>query len=1166
MIKIFSKKIKQSFIVSLIVLYILKSQSTKILNKVFYKAMILSKIFLATLLALQFQIHPALSATTTIDSSNVNASSIAPNDIINFTGGGSLIVNSGKNFDSLVTSGTFGNINFSTANSLNITNSIGTSISPLNNISYNANGTLNLSGDLYLNNGITTATNNSGIINLNSSAISAQKIESSIGTSSLLLKELSISQDIGAVFTKDVNVTKLINNGNSSEISGSGNLNFINADINDNLKISSSGNVNIGSVGLNLSGETINTGKISIANAKTLTINNNGTSLTNIEIIGSGKITINNAKNLNILGNVDGINGSINIEDLDPNAPTNSSKTGTITLSGKTTQTIKSSIGDASTISTKLINLNISNVVSSSNPSISNGIVLENNAYLNNIRFTNLVDTSKISIAASKSINLSKNISETSGGKGILTGAGKLILNGTSTQTIDATLGTSSSDRLGELEINNTAKITLNDESYIDKLTLSKISSLANNSSLNISNLDIQKSLKISGSGTFEVANLNIENGEDLTFEDEKIMKITTTITGTGAIKTSSSGTGNILFSSNSDINVATQIGESSARLNKISVNNDKAVNFNSDVFASSVNFTNLIGQSKITISTAKTLDITGDISNLSDSIISGDGTLKLSGTSKEQNIYTKIGSNANPLNALQINNPFGATFYQDSFVSTLTLTSSAIKIVGKTLTINSALNLTNQSFTSKVIDVFGKINSQNLTVADSTNISFDYSNNNANLAYTNNSAIPTQYTIIESANAISGDIASVKVSDNSYLFDNTLKIDGNKIVTEIKTSDNFNIANIGDQNYKILEGTLSSSTNLAPKFFRISNKENLNLALTSLKPISLETFINNALSVNDITFNTISSHVKNINLDKATDSKNKNNKIEKSKNFELWGQIFGDKSLQKSNDSKQKFTTNNYGGIIGIDHLIKSEDNDMIIGSAITINKAQINDDLKIHSNNANYYQLTLYNNNFSKIFEGFYSKNLANFSFNKYSNLRNIKIEDYRQTVKSNFGGKSYSFESGIGYKAKIFDNFSITPDFSIQYFKFSQNSYTEKGLNDVILKVKGTNYNELISKFGIDFASNFSYSQVQYKPNFSISWDRKLKNNRQLMRANFVNGNQEISNDLTILQRDKLNLGLGLNVMAQENHKFNFKYNLQYANRYINNGGFAEYSWEF
>jgi outer membrane autotransporter protein len=1123
------------------------------LNKVFLKAINLSQFFLATLLALQFQIRPALSATTTIDSSNN----------LNFTGDGSLIVDSAKTFNSITTTGAFGNINFSTTNSLTIANSIGTSVSPLNNISYNANGTLNLGGDLYLNNGVTTTNKDSGIINL-TSEITPQTIESSLGTSEYMLNQLSINNaSRGAIFKKDVNVTKLVNKQNGSEISGSGNLNFINADINDNLKISSSGNVNIGNVGLNLNGETVNSGTISIANTKTLIINNSSTSLTNLAIAGSGKIIINDAKTLNVLGNISGATSSINaLAVTNAGDPIN---TAVLSLSGKITQTIQASIGDAST---RITNLNVNNVISSEKPSISNGIALENDAYLNNIRFTNSANTSKISIATGKNISLSKNISETSGGKGILTGAGKLILDGDTDQTIDANLGTSSTDRLGELQIDNTSKITLNDESYITKLTSSKITSLANNSLLNISNLDVQKSLKISGSGAFEIALLNIENGKSLTFEDDKIIKITNAVTGDGAIKTSSSGTGNILFSSNSDINVATQIGESLARLNKISVGSDKAVNFNSDVFASSINFTNSAGQSKIAISPAKTLDISGDISNLSDSIITGDGTLNLSGTSKEQNIYAKIGDSANPLNTLQINNPFGAIFYQDSFVNTLTLTSGAIKIAGKTLTIDSGLDLTNQSFTSKVIDDFGKINSQNLTVADSTNISFDYSNNNANLAFTSTSSTntATQYSIIESANAISGDIATVKVSDNSYLFDNILKINGNKIVTEIKTSDNFNRDNIGDQNYKLLEGTLSSSTNLTSKFFRISSKENLNLALTSLKPISLETFINNALSVNDITFNAISSHVKNINLDKAIDPKNKNNKIEKSKNFELWGQIFGDKSLQKSNDSKQKFTTNNYGGIIGFDHLIKGEDNDMIIGSAITINKASTTDDLKIHSNDANYYQLTLYNNNFSKNYEGFYSKNLANLSFNKYKNLRNIKIENYQQTAKSNFGGKSYSFESGLGYKAKIFDNFSITPDFAIQYFNFSQNSYTEKGLNDVILKVKSANYNELISKFGIDFAGNFSHSQVQYKPNFSISWDRKLKNNRQLMRANFVNGNQEISNDFTILQRDKLNLGLGLNVLAQENHKFNFKYNLQVANRYLSNGGLAEYSWEF
>ncbi len=1115
----------------------------------------------------QLYSQPALSATATIDSSNISASSIGDNDTVNFTGGGSLIVDSGKTLYSLTTETPYGNVNFSAPNNLTLTNSIGTSSKPLNNISFNANGSLILGGDVYLNNGITTATNNSGNINLNSNNI-LQKIESTIGTNNYNLKELSINQDKGAIFNKDVNITNLINNGVGSEISGSGNLNFINAEINDNFKISNSGNVNIGGTKLDENGNTVNLGTISIITNKALTINNNTTSLSNLSIADSGKIIINNTKNLNILGNISGANGSINIEDVSKAGdPANS---GTLTLSGKITQTIEASIGSSSTSLSNLVNLNVNNVLSSTKPSISDGVVLSNDAYLNNIRFTNITDISKISIATGKSINLLRNIAESSGGSGIITGAGKLILNGTSTQTIDANLGTSTTDRLGELQINSTSKITLNDASYLEKLTSSKISSLANNSTLNISTLEVQKSLKISGSGDFEVKTLNIATAENLTLENDKTIKITNAIDGGGAIKTNSANTGNMFFSSSTNINVASQIGESSAYLNKIIVNNADgiAVNFNNDVFASSLNFTNSSGQSKIAIATAKTLNISGDITNLSDSIISGAGTLKLSGTTKEQNIYAKIGADATKLGALEINNPFGVTFYQNSFVETLTLTNGAIKIAGKTLTINDNLNLTNQSFTSKIINDFGKINAKNLTIDASTNIAFDYSNTNIDLDYAPESsslAFTTPYTIMEST-AISGGINLVKVSDNSYLFDNILEKSGNNIVTKIKLSDNFNSATVGAQNYVFLENIMSSSGNLSAKFFRISNKENLNLALTSLKPISPETFINNALSVNDIATNSIFSHVKNINLAKVIDPKSKKNKIEKSKNFELWGQLFGEKSMQESNDSKQKFTNNNFGGIIGIDRLIKSKNNDIIIGSAITINKASIADDLKIHSNDANYYQLSLYNNNFSKIYKGFYSKNLANFSFNQYKNLRNIKIENYQQIAKSNFSGKSYSFESGFGYKAKIFNNFSITPDLSLQYFKFSQNSYKEKGLEDITLKVKRANYDEFIAKFGVDFAGNFTYSEIQYKPNFSISWDRKLKNNRQLMRANFVNGNQEISNYLTILQRDKLNLGLGLNFLTQDNHKFNFKYNLQLAKSYLNNGGFAEYSWEF
>ena len=1115
----------------------------------------------------QLYSQPALSATAIIDSSNILASSIGDNDTVNFTGGGSLIVNSGKTLDSLSTASTFGNVNFSTANNLTLTNSIGTSSKPLNNISFNANGSLILGGDVYLNNGITTATNNSGNINLNSNNI-LQKIESTIGTNNYNLKELSINQDKGAIFNKDVNITNLINNGVGSEISGSGNLNFINAEINDNFKISNSGNVNIGGTKLDENGNTVNLGTISIITNKALTINNNTTSLSNLSIADSGKIIINNTKNLNILGNISGANGSINIEDVSKAGdPANS---GTLTLSGKITQTIEASIGSSSTSLSNLVNLNVNNVLSSTKPSISDGVVLSNDAYLNNIRFTNIADISKISIATGKSINLLRNIGESSGGSGIITGAGKLILNGTSTQTIDANLGTSTTDRLGELQINSTSKITLNDASYLEKLTSSKISSLANNSTLNISTLEVQKSLKVSGSGDFEVKTLNIATAENLTLENDKTIKITNGITGLGAIKTNSANTGNMFFSSSTNINVASQIGESSAYLNKIIVNNADgiAVNFNNDVFASSLNFTNSAGQSKIAIASAKTLNISGDVNNLSDSIISGAGTLKLLGATKEQNIYAKIGTVATKLGALEINNPFGVTFYQDSFVETLTLTNGAIKIAGKTLTINDNLNLTNQSFTSKIIDDFGKINAKNLTIDASTNIAFDYSNTNIDLEYAPSPsalAFAPTYTIMEST-AISGDINLVKVSDNSYLFDNILETKDNKIITKIKVSDNYNEANIGSEDYQTLNNALASS-NLASKFVRISNKENLNLALTSLKPIPIETTINNALNVNDTTFSAISSHLKNFDLTTAINNpsdKNTNNK--KSKKIELWGQLFGNKLTLKSNDSKQKFNNNNYGGIIGFDRLIKSKDNDILIGSAIAINKSRIFDDLKIHNNNIDSYQIALYNINYSKINEGFYSKNLANLSLNKYKNLRTLKIENYREDLKSNFSGKSYSFESGFGYKFKIIDDFSITPDLSIQYFKLSQDSYTEKAQADSSLAVKGFNYNEFIAKLGVNFAGKFTYSEYEYKPNFAISWDRKLKNNRQLTQSNFVSGGDSNINSLKILQRDKLNLGFGLNLADKNNQRLNLKYDLQLANHFVNNVGFVEYSWEF
>ncbi len=118
------------------------------MKKAFLKPTISPKTFLVSLLLIQFYAQPALSATTDISATDVNASSISAGNIINFTGAGSLVVDANKTFDSLTTSSTFGNINFS-SNNLTVTNSIGISEKALNNISFNSDKTLTLGGDLF---------------------------------------------------------------------------------------------------------------------------------------------------------------------------------------------------------------------------------------------------------------------------------------------------------------------------------------------------------------------------------------------------------------------------------------------------------------------------------------------------------------------------------------------------------------------------------------------------------------------------------------------------------------------------------------------------------------------------------------------------------------------------------------------------------------------------------------------------------------------------------------------------------------------------------------------------------------------------------------------------------------------------------------------------------
>ena len=157
----------------------------------FYKS--LSAKFFCLIFFCVFSAKTSYSSTVTISGSGSNSTSaLSDGDSISFTGsGGILNVDSNRTlFNVSGTSYGFGHVNFNSINTLTISNNTN-----VNEIAFNADGTLNVENDLYSINGITTTLDNSGNITLSGSGTSThiQSINSDIGTSSKKLKSITAS-------------------------------------------------------------------------------------------------------------------------------------------------------------------------------------------------------------------------------------------------------------------------------------------------------------------------------------------------------------------------------------------------------------------------------------------------------------------------------------------------------------------------------------------------------------------------------------------------------------------------------------------------------------------------------------------------------------------------------------------------------------------------------------------------------------------------------------------------------------------------------------------------------------------------------------------------------------------------------------------------------------
>ena len=304
--------------------------------------------------------------STVINSGTTNTSTLA-DSFVQFTGSGTLQVNSSYNLVGNITNNTFpvtnnvGTISFSTTNTLtvgssSVAGSIGASDLQLNNINFGQDGTLNVYGNVYANT-ITNSTNNTGTLQLNGTSL--QTINALIGTNGNRLKNIQANNaSAGTVFNQNFYTQNFTATGVSS-LGTATTIGNISGNVTGQGKIQATG-LGINSATLIFDGttaaQTISSQIGANSNRINITTNNtstgvNFTALTgnyvNNLILTSGVANVNSSSFMDINGSISG-SGVLQSSD----------QTGNLNISGTAAQTISSQLG---ALASQLSTITVSN-------------------------------------------------------------------------------------------------------------------------------------------------------------------------------------------------------------------------------------------------------------------------------------------------------------------------------------------------------------------------------------------------------------------------------------------------------------------------------------------------------------------------------------------------------------------------------------------------------------------------------------------------------------------------------------------------------------------------------------------------------------------------------------------------------------------------------------
>jgi uncharacterized protein with beta-barrel porin domain len=158
------------------------------------------------------------------------------------------------------------------------------------------------------------------------------------------------------------------------------------------------------------------------------------------------------------------------------------------------------------------------------------------------------------------------------------------------------------------------------------------------------------------------------------------------------------------------------------------------------------------------------------------------------------------------------------------------------------------------------------------------------------------------------------------------------------------------------------------------------------------------------------------------------------------------------------------------------------------------------------------------------------------ASFGWNEYSDKRHIQFTGEDRRANAKYSGQAYTAFGRTGFHIPVPMKFTITPLASLQYSRVNIEGYTEKGANDLSLKVESQHYNYLESGLGAKVERNFSFRSLTLVPEVRFEWLHMISNPKLAQSSAYTPaGSESTKTDGLHTVADTYHVGTGLTLLS-------------------------------